>query len=283
MMTATATMPRLDADAAVRRIRQQSEMRPVFGLVLGSGLGGVADRIKIEAQFDYADLPHFGRVAAVGHRGRLLLGNLRGVPVAALDGRYHFYEGWSLDAVTLPIRVLAGLGAERLILSNAAGGVRPTLRVGDVVSIVDSMSWIGGLGAGADFDGPTPKSDGSDELWDVGESERLRRAAVATGLSMSAGTYLAVPGPTYETRSEYRMMRAMGVDVVGMSTVPEAVAGRRAGMRVVGLSMVTNVADPDAPSVTTHEEVVEVGRRTGRFIADAVSNYVAQDGGSVSP
>ncbi|MEM9828556.1 MAG: purine-nucleoside phosphorylase [Planctomycetota bacterium] len=259
--------------------------RPAWGLILGSGLGGVADQIETQASIAYADLPGFAVPRAAGHAGRLILGRWQGVDVVAMAGRFHLYEGWSFDQITFPVAVMAALGATNLIVSNAAGGVRPGLRVGDLILIADSIDWMRGLGAGgvglgaggmglgagganpahAGLGGarsPNPSGRRCDaSMYDSQWRQWALRWARKLDVRLSEGTYLAMSGPTYETRAEYRMMRRMGVDVVGMSTVPEALHGYRLGMRVLGFSMVSNVANPDRPSETHHDEVIEAGKR----------------------
>jgi purine-nucleoside phosphorylase len=254
---------RTDVDQAVSVIARHSRLRPRLAMILGSGLGAVADQIQVEASIHYSDLPHFGRSLAAGHRGQLILGFLEEHPIVAMAGRFHFYEGWSMNQIVFPIAVLAALGAQELIVSNAAGGIRPGLKVGDLVLIRDSIQWMQGF-AGLGRSGidsafqelPSFRGDMFDANW----RDQIMAIARENEVPVHQGCYLASSGPTYETRAEYRMLRRLGVDVVGMSTVPEAWMGRRLGMKVLGISMVSNVADPDRPQVTNHSEVIDAGR-----------------------
>ncbi|WP_068142429.1 purine-nucleoside phosphorylase [Roseimaritima ulvae] len=254
-------------------IRQRTDLEPRFGIILGSGLGGLADAIEQPQSWDFADLPGFGKSTAGGHRGQLVLGRLAGVPVVAMAGRLHRYGGWSTQQVSFPVAVMHGLGATRLIVSNAAGGVNPKYRVGDIVVIADHMDWMHGNPAArfaarppaapAPADPPlAPAVDTlhrSRAVYDPAMLETALRASWRGGFTAYPGTYLATLGPNYETRAEYRMMRRLGADVVGMSTVPEVLAAVGLQMRVLALSMVSNVACPDAPNVANHEEVLAAG------------------------
>ncbi|MCC9601372.1 purine-nucleoside phosphorylase [Stieleria sp. JC731] len=233
------------------------------GIVLGSGLGSLADKIESPTAIPFSDIPGFGHSTASGHRGQLIIGTLQGGPIIAMAGRLHRYEGWTNPQVAFPIEVMAQLGIKRLIASNAAGGVNPKLRVGDLLVITDHINWLHHRG---EFFPPDRK--------DNANGQSLRRcqsvyspelaiialaAARAHGFSATQGTYLATLGPTYETRAEYRMMRRIGADVVGMSTVPEVLVAANAGIEVLALSIVSNVADPDRAIVADHSEVLQAG------------------------
>ena len=259
--------------------------RPATGIILGSGLGGLADQIHDPIVLSYEDIPGFGISAAGGHRGELIVGSIGASPVIAMAGRFHRYEGWSNEQVAFPVKLMAQLGAKRLIVSNAAGGVNPKFRVGDIVVIRDHLNFMGCcnfMGSKGLRISGLPAEQKSSELCTHSESPQelnaeyrglMRRGetydselsriafqvGVREGFNVYAGTYLATLGPNYETRSEYRMMRRIGADVAGMSTVPEVLAGSAAGMRILGLSMVSNVANPDQPTKADHSEVLEAG------------------------
>ncbi|HBV66338.1 MAG TPA: purine-nucleoside phosphorylase [Rhodopirellula sp.] len=261
------------------------ENRPATGIILGSGLGGLADQIHDPVVLSYEDIPGFGSSAAVGHRGELILGTIEASPVIAMAGRFHRYEGWSNEQVAFPVKLMAQLGAKRLIVSNAAGGVNPKFRVGDIVVIRDHLNFMGrsnfrgseglrssGLPAeqkSSELGMPPDQPQELDaeylglmrggETYDPELSRIAFQVGVREGFNVYSGTYLATLGPNYETRSEYRMMRRIGADVAGMSTVPEVLAGCAAGMRILGLSMVSNVANPDQPTKADHSEVLEAG------------------------
>ena len=239
--------------------------RPHAGIILGSGLGGLADEIQDAVAVDYHDLPGFATSTVGGHRGQLIGGTLDGVPVVAMAGRFHRYEGYTDDEVTFPVRVMAALGAEIMIVSNAAGGVSPELAVGDIVVIRDHIDLVKRpqpLAAAIDEDGLRDRMTTSAQtnLYDTELMGIALAAARHANFHAQTGVYLATTGPTFETRAEYRMMRIFGAHVVGMSTAPEVCVARSLGIRVLALSMVSNVARPDAPEPADHDEVLAAGR-----------------------
>lgn len=254
-----------NVSSATESLRERLGGRPLpqTGIILGSGLGGLADQILDPLKIDYESIPGFVRSTAGGHRGQLIFGSLQSVPIVAMAGRFHRYEGWTNDQAAFPVQVMHAMGASSLIVSNAAGGVSPKLAVGDIVILKDHLNWMGGtfqfnreskfLFGGAD----------RGNTYDIPMAQAAQSAAMQDGFSANFGTYLATLGPTYETRAEYRMMRKLGADVVGMSTVPEVLVAKSLGMRVLGLSMVSNVADPDRPIVANHEEVLRAGQAAG--------------------
>lgn len=264
------SLPSIDLESLLRRreasceqavavIRSRCDIIPGTAIILGSGLGGLAEKIERPTMISYCDLPAFARSTVGGHGGQLILGYLAGAAVVAMAGRFHRYEGWSNDEVAFPVHVMQRLGARRLIVSNAAGGVSPKLSVGDIVIIRDHINLMGGPTIWPDIPWPvSPLHHG--EIYDIGMSAIALRTSVQHGFTAVAGTYLATLGPTYETRSEYRMMRRLGADVAGMSTVPEVLAANSIGMKVLGLSMVTNVANPDQAIKADHVEVLEAGQ-----------------------
>ena len=250
--------------SAVASIRNVCDQIPSAGIVLGSGLGGLADRIENASVISFGEIPGFATSTAGGHRGQLILGTLAGKCVVAMAGRLHRYEGWSNDEVTFPIQVIHSLGAHALIVSNAAGGVNPKLRVGDILVIRDHINLMGGVFASIDSSQPIGLHriglHRRGDVYDHAMSVAAMSASRQNNFAAYEGTYLATLGPTYETRSEYRMMRRIGADVAGMSTVPEVLAANRLGMRVLGLSMVSNVASPDVAVVADHNEVLQAGK-----------------------
>ncbi|MFK8110555.1 MAG: purine-nucleoside phosphorylase [Rubripirellula sp.] len=243
---------------AVDFVRTLCDLKPQVAIILGSGLGGLADLISDATAIPFGSIPGFRTSSASGHRGQLILGQLERIPVIAMAGRLHRYEGWTNDEIAFPLQVMSALGANRLIVSNAAGGVNPKLRVGDIVVIRDHINWMGGgFRWNRNFDVLAPYRT---ELYDEEMSKLAIRTAVAQNFNAYEGSYLATLGPTYETRSEYRMMRKIGADVAGMSTVPEVLAASRLNMRILGLSMVSNVASPDIAVSANHQEVLEAGK-----------------------
>lgn len=243
--------------------------RPQVAIILGSGLGNLIEHLVDPIAIDYQDIPHWQRTHAAGHQGKLVFGSLQSTPVVAMAGRFHRYEGWSNDTVCFPVRVLSAIGAQRLIVSNAAGAVNPRFDVGDIVVIHDHIDWIRGhvsMHHDNDSSRSTPASDAPHRQptpYDRQLCTLALRTARQEGFAAHPGTYLATLGPTYETRAEYRMMRRLGADVVGMSTVPEVLQAQRIGMRILALSMVSNVARPDAPELTSHDEVLDAARIAG--------------------
>ncbi|MGI9474366.1 MAG: purine-nucleoside phosphorylase [Rubripirellula sp.] len=257
--------------AAADVIRSRTDRVPMVAMILGSGLGGLADQIEHPTCIPFSEIPGFGTSTASGHRGQLIIGELEATTIVAMAGRFHRYEGWSNDQVAFPVRVMASLGAGTLIVSNAAGGVSPKLAVGDLVVIRDHINWMGGHGSRAGESGASESPSleqghfefgpqRSENVYDDELAESSRRVGMEKGFNVHWGTYLATLGPNYESRSEYRMMRRMGADVVGMSTIPEVLAANLVNMRVLGLSMVSNVANPDQPVKADHAEVLEAGR-----------------------
>ncbi|TWU35939.1 purine-nucleoside phosphorylase [Novipirellula artificiosorum] len=240
-------------------IRDSAAIQPAVAMILGSGLGGVAKQIERPTTIDFADIAGFAASTASGHQGQLILGELEQQPVIAMAGRLHCYEGWNIDQVTFPVHVMAALGASRLIVSNAAGGVNPKLRVGDLLVIRDHMDWIRGVSKRA-VRSATGSLGRRVNLYDDEMSAIAIEASRVENFLAMQGTYLATLGPNYETRAEYRMMRRVGADVVGMSTVPEVLAAASSGMRTLGLSLVSNVARPDAASAANHDEVLAAGK-----------------------
>ena len=280
-----------EATAYCRRSISQPTAR--WAIVLGSGMSEVAQSIDRQCVLPYGDIPHFRDVAVAGHSGELIFGTLGGIPVVVMSGRYHFYEGHPVESMTLPIAVLQRLGVDSLVVSNAAGGVNPRLCVGDLMVIDDLVcTWQGfGLGFGRRW-GHTVTQDsgatisheaavlGSDRrgtLLDHSLNQRCRQVACELGFTMPVGCYLATTGPTYETRAEYRMMRRLGVDVVGMSTAAEVVyASVVCQMRVLAISMVSNVANVDRPQQTSHDEVVRAGEVAAGRMRSLVTEVVRE-------
>lgn len=245
-------------EKAVELIRRKWSRTPRAVVVLGTGLGGLALRIKVEANFAYRDLPEFPTPTALAHVGQFVCGELASVPVVALQGRVHFYEGFNFERITLAVRVAAALGSEVLIVSNASGGINPMYRSGDVMVLDDHIDLMGNRNI--------PPALAADQMPRAPRrpvyDPELAEIAIGVGyrdrFSCHRGVYVAVPGPNYETRAEYRFMRRIGGDVVGMSTVPEVIAAHDAGLRVLALSAVTNVARPDAPDTVDALEVVDI-------------------------
>jgi purine-nucleoside phosphorylase len=252
-----------DVAAAVSAIRARhgTAAAPDVAIILGTGLGALGDAIELEGSVDYADIPGFPLSTVESHTGRLLFGSLGGRRVAAMQGRFHRYEGYSLQQVTFPVRVLRALGARTLIVSNACGGMNPEWHAGDLMLIADHINLLGDNPLVGPNDARLgPRFPDMSEPYDAALRALARRIAGERSITLREGVYVAVAGPSLETRAEYRMLRTLGADVVGMSTVPEAIVANHAGMRVLGLSIITDMCLPDALEPATLERILGVAR-----------------------
>ncbi|TMB81458.1 MAG: purine-nucleoside phosphorylase [Chloroflexi bacterium] len=246
---------------AVQAIQTRTSLKPEVGVILGSGLGDLATEIAEPAIVPYADIPHFARSTVKGHAGRLIIGLLENVPVVAMQGRFHLYEGYPLQVLTLPVRVMRQLGAHTLIVTNAAGGVNPAYRPGDFMLIRDHINMPGLAGANPLL-GPNDERFGG-RFPPLAHAYDAQLRALAHSIAASSpeimlheGIYTMVGGPNYETGAELRFLRAVGTDAVGMSTVPEVIVARHAGMQVLGLSLITNTATGNETGEVDHAEVL---------------------------
>jgi purine-nucleoside phosphorylase len=239
-------------------------VRPKVGIILGSGLGGLADNLEQATVVPYADIPGFHAPKVLGHRGELAIGLMSGQPVAALRGRFHYYEGYSMQEVTFPVRVLQALGCETLIVTNAAGGLRPEWQVGDIMRISDQIFLPGMVGAhplrGENDDRLGPRFPAMVGAFENELVPLARAVAAEQGTTLREGVYCMLSGPAFESAAELRMLRIWGADAVGMSTAPEVLVARHGGMRVLGFSLITNLALPDGPPAN-HAEVLEAGEQ----------------------
>ncbi len=244
----TAVSPLFDEiQAAAAAVRRRSPLVPDIGVILGTGLGDLAREIAVDAEVPYEDVPGFPLSTVETHAGKLLLGALGGRPVVAMQGRFHRYEGYDLRQVTFPVRVLHALGARTLVVSNACGGMHPLWSPGDLVLISDHINLLGDNPlVGPNDDRLGPRFPDMSAPYDPELRALARQAALDLGITLREGVYVAVPGPNLETRAEYRMLRAIGADVVGMSTVPEVIVANHQGMRTVGISIITDQCLPDA-------------------------------------
>lgn len=244
---------------AVGVIRKTWTGTPHAGIILGTGLGPLAEKIEIEASIDYGDIPHFPQSTAISHKGRLVCGKLGGLSVVAMEGRTHMYEGYSLKDATLPIRVMKALGANLLVCSNAVGGLNPYYRKGDIMMIEDHINLMGDNPLiGINDDRLGPRFPDMCEPYSQDLVDRGLSVARAEDIVAHKGVLVAVAGPNLETRAEYRMLRTMGADVVGMSTVPEVIVAVHSNMRVVGFSVVTDLCFPDALEPADTNEIIRV-------------------------
>jgi purine-nucleoside phosphorylase len=264
-------------DEAVRYIMNRWCGLPRVGIILGSGLGALAEDIELENTIDYQDVPHFARSTAMGHRGRLLCGRVAGLPVVGMQGRFHCYEGYSAERAAFPVRVMKALGIEILIVSNAAGGLNQNFRCGDVMVIDDHINFMNRnplVGVNDDLLGP--RFPDMSDPYDAKLAEQALAISRREGFVCHRGVYIAMLGPTYETRAELRMLRQFG-DAVGMSTVPEVLVAVHSGLRVLGLSTITNVCSPDRPHATSGEEVIAMAETARDKLRAIVMGVLAED------
>jgi purine-nucleoside phosphorylase len=256
------------AESAAKFIQKKTKLRPKIALVLGSGLGAFADEFAKAVRIPYAKIPHFPRSTAIGHAGQLVLGAVEGIEVAGMQGRVHLYEGYSAQDVVFPIRVFARMGVKAVILTNAAGGIKKEFTQGRLVAISDHINLQGAnplIGPNDEHFGPRFPD------MSVAYDKKFRELLVAAGrrlnIDLGEGVYAALSGPSYETPAEIRYLRSIGADLVGMSTVPEVIAARHSGIRVLGISCVTNAAAGILDQPLDHKEVLETAERIkGQFI-----------------
>ena len=272
-----------DVSEAARFLRSKfGRLRPRIGIVLGSGLGAAADSVLNQMIVPYEDIPHFPESTVEGHSGRLVAGTLGGAAVVVMQGRVHFYEGYSLKDITFPMRVMGALGIRAVILTNAAGGITEGYKIGQLVLIADHINMMGWN----PLVGPNEPRFAFDQpnaglrFFDMSEaySKRLRQVAIQAaeidGQTLEEGVYLAVSGPSFETPAEIRAYRALGATLVGMSTVPETIVARHMGIEVVGISCVTNLAAGLSPTPLSHTEVFEAGKQVERKLAELLERLV---------
>lgn len=240
-------------------IRKAWNKTPHAGIILGTGLGPLVQRIEVEASLDYADIPHFLKSTATSHRGRLVCGMLCGLPVMAMEGRFHMYEGYALKDITLPVRIMKALGAELLMVSNACGGMNPFYKSGDIMMIDDQINLLGDNPLiGINDDRLGPRFPDMSAPYDQELIKAALQVARKHDIVAHQGVFVAVAGPNLETRAEYRFLRMIGADVVGMSTVPEVIVAVHAGMRCVGFSVITDMCLPDALEVADVQKIIAI-------------------------
>jgi purine-nucleoside phosphorylase len=273
MTAAPPLYDRIEAAAAV--VRKAAAAAPEIGIILGTGLGGLADEIAVDASVAYEQIPGFPLSTVESHAGRLLLGRLGRRRVIAMQGRFHRYEGYSLTEVTFPVRVMRALGANVLVVSNACGGMHPLWNPGDLVLLSDHINLLGDNPLiGYNDERLGPRFPDMSAPYDPDLRALARSVARELGISLREGVYVAVPGPNLETGAEYRMLRSMGADVVGMSTVPEVIVAAHAGMKTVGLSIITDQCLPDALEPTDIARIIETARRAEPSLTRLIAGLV---------
>ena len=264
-------------EQAAQFIRATWEKQPRVGIVLGTGLGGFATEIDVEATIPYAEIPHFPESTVESHAGQLVCGLLSGRPVVAMEGRFHYYEGYSMQEITFPVRVMRAIGADTLLLSNACGGMNPHYETGDIVIIEDHINLMPDNPLrGCNDDELGPRFPDMCCPYDRRLIQAAERLALAEGIRAHRGVYVAVTGPNLETRAEYRFLRGIGADVVGMSTVPEVIVGVHSGMRILGLSVVTDICLPDALEPADVAEIIRIANETEPKLRTIMRRVIAE-------
>jgi purine-nucleoside phosphorylase len=267
-------------DEAARAIAAKWPVRPRVGIILGTGLGNFAEQISADTKIPYEQIPHFPRSTAVGHKGQLVCGALGGVPVVAMQGRFHLYEGYPAWQAALPVRVMRQLGIELFIVSNASGGLNPRYRSGDIMVMDDHINLMGQNPLVGTYDERLgPMFPDMSAPYDKALIEQALAIARRENFAAHQGTYIALLGPNYETRAEYRFLRTIGGDAVGMSTVPEVIVAAQMGLRVLALSTITNMCLPDALRGSTGEEVVQLAKLAETKLSKIVQGVVAHEFG----
>ena len=263
------------AEHAARTVRARWAEDVRVGLVLGSGLGAFADDLEDAVSIPYAEVPGFARPTVVGHTGRLVLGKVGGVPVVVMQGRFHYYEGYSLSEVTFPVRVLSLLGVKSLVLTNAAGGLNNSLKQGSLMLISDHLNLMGANPLrGPNDERFGPRFPDMTDVYDRAFQEIAVAEAHGVDIELRRGVYAGLAGPTYETPAEIRMLRAAGADAVGMSTVPEAIVARHSGLKVLGISCITNLAAGVLDRPIDHAEVIETGERVRETFSELLRRII---------
>ena len=262
---------------SVAAIRGRTQAAPAIGVILGTGLGALAERIATDCAIPYSNLPHFPLSTVESHTGRLLFGTLGGKPVVAMQGRFHRYEGYTLQQVTFPVRVMRALGVDTLVVSNACGGMNPLWAPGELMLMADHINLLGENPlTGPNDDALGPRFPDMSQPYDHALQLLAREVALELRIPLRSGVYVAVAGPNLETRAEYRMLRMMGADVVGMSTVPEVIVARHGGMRVMGVSIITDACLPDALEEADIATIIATAGRAEPNLTRLVEGVVAR-------
>lgn len=257
---------RAEFETATAAVRRRTRYAPTIGLILGSGLSALADAVEDADRIPYTEIPYWPSSTVTGHPGQLVIGRLEGHEVMVMQGRAHYYEGYSMDQVTLPVRVMQLMGVSTLIVTNAAGGLNPAFHAGDLMLIRDHINLIGMAGPnplrGPNDDTLGPRFPDMSQAYDAELRALARQVARALGIPLQEGVYVCLAGPSFETPADLRFLRLIGADAVGMSTVPEVIVARHGGLRVLGISGISNVArfEPAPDQPTTHEEVLATGQ-----------------------
>ncbi|MCK5124814.1 MAG: purine-nucleoside phosphorylase [candidate division Zixibacteria bacterium] len=256
-------------------IRTKTSITPKIGIILGTGLGSLADGIEVEATVEYDTIPHFPVSTVESHKGRLILGTLKGKPVIAMQGRFHYYEGYDMQKITFPIRVLKELGIEILIVSNACGGLNPQFKGGDIMAITDHINLLGSNPLiGSNDDRLGARFPDMYNCYDKDLLDLVQEVALEQKYPLKKGVYVSVAGPNLETGAEYRFLRIIGADVVGMSTVPEVITARHQGTRVIGMSIITDMGLPDSLEPCSLDRIIKTANDAEPYLRDLIAGVV---------
>jgi purine-nucleoside phosphorylase len=259
----------------VQFIQNKFNFSPEYGVILGSGLGGFVNDIEVEHSILYAEIPNFPISTVEGHEGTLIFGKIGGKKIVAMQGRFHYYEGYGMQQVTFPIRVMKYLGVEKLIVSNASGGVNPTFKVGDVMLITDHINMMPEHPLRGSNDVRFgPRFVNMSEPYSKAMLQKVSEIALGFNIDVKKGVYLALQGPTFETLAEYKMVKAMGGDCVGMSTVPEVIVANHMGMNCLGLSVITDMGDEDNIEDVDHAEVLEAAKKAEPNVRKLIKEFI---------
>ncbi|MCK4385378.1 MAG: purine-nucleoside phosphorylase [candidate division Zixibacteria bacterium] len=258
-------------------IRGKTKFVPQIGIILGTGLGSLADGIGVEAKISYKEIPHFPISTVESHAGRLIFGELSGKKIVAMQGRFHYYEGYNMKQVTFPVRVMKALGAKVLVVSNACGGLNPLFKAGDIMAITDHINLLG-LNPlfGPNDDSLGPRFPDMCACYDPELIALAENVALDLGIRLQKGVYVAVPGPNLETAAEYRFLRTIGADVVGMSTVPEVIVARHQDMKVLGFSLITDMGLPDALKPTNLAEILKTAAKAEPLLKKIMTQVIEE-------
>ena len=260
----------------VEYLKSNTTIRPEVGIILGTGLGGLVDEIEIEDSISYTDIPHFPVSTVEGHKGRLIFGTIGGVPVMAMQGRFHYYEGYSIEKVTYPVRVMKLFGIESLFVSNASGGMNPGFEIGDIMVINDHINMFGANPLiGKNYDELGPRFPDMSETYDKELIEKAFEVGERLNIKLQQGVYLGTTGPTLETPAEYKMFHILGGDTVGMSTVPEIIVAHHMNMRCFGISIITDLGVPGKIVEISHEEIQLVAAAAEPKMTQIIKELVA--------
>lgn len=259
----------------LRFINSKVDFKPEIGIILGTGLGALVDKIKIACAISYSNIPYFPRSTAPGHKGEFILGRIYGKKVCVMEGRFHYYEGYSMEDVTYPVRVMRALGANVLVISNAAGGLNPKFKRGDIMLIADHINLMGTSPLiGPNDETLGPRFPDMYEVYDKNLISLAGSVAAKENIKLVKGVYAALTGPNLETPAEYKFLRAIGADAVGMSTVPEVIVAVHAGFRILGLSVITDLCFPQALKPVNIEEIIEVANRAEPELTRLVTGII---------